>query len=71
MIGTGGIVFIMSMASIAELVKKYLPISITNSMDICTGKTSVTDILPAVIITAVITVLSAVFSLVLINRRKI
>ena len=71
MIGTGGIVFIMSMASIPELVKKYLPISITNSMDICTGKTSVTDILPAIIIACVITVLSAVFSVLLIRKRKI
>ena len=71
MIGAGGIVFIMSVASIAELVKKYLPISITNSMDICTGKTSVTDILPAIIIACVITVLSAVFSVLLIRKRKI
>lgn len=71
MIGTLGVYFALSLFGIAASLKKYLPTALTDSMDICTGKKSVTDILPAVIITAVITVLSAVFSLVLINRRKI
>ena len=70
-IGTLSVYFVMSLAGIADKIKNVLPTALTDSMDICTGKKSVTDILPAIVITAVITALSAVLSLVLVNKKKI
>ncbi|MBQ8120188.1 MAG: ABC transporter permease subunit [Ruminococcus sp.] len=71
MICTGSIVFAMSIIGIAQSVKKYLPITVTESMDLCTGAESVSDIMPAIIITAAVTVCSAVFSVVLISKKKL
>ena len=68
---TLSVYFAMSVIGIADRIKKFLPTALTDSMDLCTGKKSVTDILPAIIITAVITVLSVILSIVLINKKKI
>ena len=71
MIGTGCVFFAMSLIGIANSVKKYLPNTLTDSMSFCRGEQSVSDILPAVIITAVLAVASAAGALVLIKKKKI
>lgn len=71
MICTGGVVFAMSVIGIADSVKKYLPSTLTASMDLCTGARSISSVTPAIVIAALVTVCCAIFSLVLIGRRKI
>jgi ABC-2 type transport system permease protein len=71
MICTGGVVFAMSVIGIADSVKKYLPSTLTDSMNFCTGAQSISTIIPAIVITTLVTVCSVVFSLVLIGKRKV
>ena len=71
LIGTGCVVFAMSLLGFTQSIKKYLPSSLTDSMDLCTGKRSVSDILPAIIIAAAITLISAALGMMLINKKKI
>ena len=71
MIGTGCVVFVMSVIGVADPVKKYLPSTLTDSMNFCTGAQSISTIIPAIVITTLVTVCSVVFSLVLIGKRKV
>ena len=71
MIGTGCVVFVMSVIGVADPVKKYLPSTLTDSMNFCTGKTSVADIIPAIIIAGTICAGAGVLGVVLIGRRRV
>ena len=71
LIGTGCVVFAMSLLGFTQSIKKYLPSALTDGMDLCTGKKSVSDMLPAIIITAALALISAAFGMILINKKKI
>ncbi|MBQ1535481.1 MAG: ABC transporter permease subunit [Ruminococcus sp.] len=71
MIGTGCVVFSFKLMSIVKTADKYLPSALTNSMNICTGKTSVADIIPAIIIAGTVCAGAGVLGVVLIGRRRV
>ncbi len=71
MLGTGACVLVPYLISLADPLKKYLPTTLMSGISFCNGTQSISACVPAMIITAVITVLSAALSAVLINKRKI
>lgn len=71
LLGTGSLVLVPYLISMAKPLKKYLPTSLASGISFCSGELRISDCVPAIIIAAVITVASAVFSVLLIRKRRI
>lgn len=71
MLGTGAIVLIPYIVSIAQPAKKFLPTTLTSGMGFCGGSQSISDCTPAIVITAAMAIASAIFAAILIGKRKV
>lgn len=71
MLGTGAAVLIPYLVSIAEPAKKFLPTTLASGINFCNGSQSISDNIPAVIITAAAAVILASCAAFLIRKRKV
>lgn len=69
---TGGIVVVMTIVNIAPKLQKYNPITLSSdNMQLITAQKAALDFMPAVIICAVLTIVSVFASIVLFNKKQL
>lgn len=69
---TGGIVVVMTIVNIAPKLQKYNPITLsTHNMQLITAQKVPLDFMPAVIICAVLTIVSVIASIMIFNKKQL
>lgn len=69
---TGGIVVVMMIVNIAPKLQKYNPITLSSdNMQLITAQKAALDFIPAVIICAVLTIVSVIVSIMIFNKKQL
>ena len=71
LLGTGGVVFALTIIDIIPKASKFTPMGLLNYGELLVGAKEMSDIIPALIITLVVTVAAIGASIPLMNRREI
>ena len=69
---TGGIVVVMTIVNIAPKLQKYNPITLSSdNMQLIMAQKATSDVMPAVIICAVLTIVSVIASIMIFNKKQL
>ncbi len=71
LLGSGGSVLMVYLISMLPKIQKYLPMKLSNGMEILTGTTKPKEFVLSLIITLMLIALNVIFAVSILNKRKI